>query len=251
MNVYLAEFIGTAMVTTFGGGVVANVVLTKSKAKDAGWMVITTGWALGIAVAVYTVGWVSGAHLNPAVTIALATIGALDLQFVPGYIIAQLLGAMFGSLLMFLAYKKHFDEETDSGALLAIFCTGPAIRDYLWNTVTEVIATAIFIFSILGLGNSHNTLVEFTLSNGDKATGSIGILGALLVGFLVWAMGLCFGGPTGYALNPARDLGPRIMHALLPIKHKGGSDWGYSLVPIVGPILGGVIGALVYQALFS
>ena len=251
MNVYLAEFIGTAMVTAFGGGVVANVLLSKSKGKDSGWIVITTGWAFGIVAAVYTVGWVSGAHLNPAVSIGMAVIGTLSLTYLPGYIVSQILGAMFGSLLVFLAYKKHFDEETNQEALLSIFCTAPAIRDYKWNLVTELIATAIFVFSILGLGNPNNTAVTFTLSNGSKAAGNIGIMGALLVGFLVWAMGLCFGGPTGYALNPARDLGPRIMHAILPIKHKGDSDWGYAFVPIVGPIVGGVIGAVVYQLLFN
>lgn len=251
MNVYLAEFIGTAMMTAFGGGVVASVVLSKSKAKDAGWLVITTGWAFGIAVAVYTVGWISGAHLNPALSIAMAVIGALDWQYLPGYIISQMTGAMFGSLLVFLAYKKHFDEETNQGAMLSIFCTGPAIRDYFWNTVTEIIATAIFVFSILGLGNPNNTTAIFTLSNGKEATGGIGIMGALLVGFLVWAMGLCFGGPTGYALNPARDLGPRIMHAILPIKHKGDSDWVYAFVPIIGPIIGAIIGAVLYQILFN
>lgn len=250
MSVYLAEFIGTAIIIFFGGGVVANVSLTKSKAQGAGWMVITTGWALGIATAVYTVGWISGAHLNPALSIAMAVIGALKWSYVPGYIIAQMLGAMFGSLLVFLTFKLHFDEETNQDALLGIFCTGPAIRNLFWNAVTEILATALFVFGVLGIGNIKNTSVVFTLSNGAEAAGQIGILGGLLVGFLVWALGLCLGGPTGYALNPARDLGPRIMHALLPIKHKGSSDWGYALVPVIGPTIGAVLGAVLYQALF-
>lgn len=251
MNVYLAEFIGTAIIIFFGGGVVANVSLTKSKAQGAGWMVITAAWALGIATAVYTVGWISGAHLNPALSIALAVIGSLKWEYLLGYIVAQILGAMFGSLLVFLTFKLHFDEEENQGALLGIFCTGPAIRNYFWNSVTEILATAMFVFGVLGIGNAKNTAVAFTLSNGAEATGSVGILGGLLVGFLVWAIGMSFGGPTGYALNPARDLGPRIMHAILPIKHKGSSDWAYAWVPIVAPIIGAVLGALLYTAIFN
>ena len=194
MNVYLAEFIGTAIIIFFGGGVVANVSLTKSKAQGAGWMVITAAWALGIATAVYTVGWISGAHLNPALSIALAVIGALKWEYLFGYIAAQILGAMFGSLLVFLTFKLHFDEEENQEALLAIFCTGPAIRNYFWNCVTEILATAMFVFGVLGIGNAKNTAVAFTLSNGAEASGNIGILGGLLVGFLVWAIGMSFSG---------------------------------------------------------
>ena len=236
MNVYLAEFIGTAIIIFFGGGVVANVSLTKSKAQGAGWMVITAAWALGITTAVYTVGWISGAHLNPALSIALAVIGALKWEYLLGYIVAQILGAMFGSLLVFLTFKLHFDEEENQEALLGIFCTGPAIRNYFWNVVTEILATAMFVFGVLGIGNAKNTAVAFTLSNGAEASGNIG---------------MSFGGPTGYAINPARDLGPRIMHAILPIKHKGSSDWAYAWVPIVAPIIGAVAGALLYTAVFN
>lgn len=251
MNVYFAEFIGTAIIIFFGGGVVANVSLKKSKAHGAGWMVITAAWALGIATAVYTVGWISGAHLNPALSIALAVIGSLKWEYLLGYIVMQVLGAMFGSLLVFLTFKLHFDEEEDKETLRGVFCTAPAIRNYFWNGVTEILATAMFVFGVLGIGNVKNTSVAFTLSNGSGASGNIGILGGLLVGFLVWAIGMSFGGPTGYALNPARDLGPRIMHSILPIKHKGHSDWAYAIVPIVAPIIGAVIGATSYTAIFK
>lgn len=251
MNIYLAELIGTALIIVFGAGVVSNVVLGKSNGKDSGWIVITTGWALGVMIAIYTVGWVSGAHLNPAVTIALASIGAFNWSLVPLYIVSQLLGAIIGSTIVFLIYKRQFDEETNQNLLLGIFCTAPTIRDYKWNFITEVLATFIFVFCILGIGNLNNTAVIFSLSNGETITGNINILGALLVGFLVWAMGLSLGGPTGYAINPARDLGPRIAHFLLPIKHKGGSDWGYSWIPVIAPIIGGVLGAKCYVLFFS
>lgn len=232
MAMYGAEFLGTLILILFGGGVVANVVLAKSKGNNGGWIVITAGWGFGVAVGAYVTGWVSGAHLNPALTIALAAIGGISWSLVPGYIISQILGAMAGATLVYLSYKDHFAETDDVGAMLAVFSTGPAIRNTLSNLITEIIGTAILVLGILGITNSNNNM---------------GALGTLLVGFLVWGIGLSLGGPTGYAINPARDLGPRIIHALLPIPGKGDSDWSYSWIPVVGPIIGGLVGAFVYQ----
>ena len=232
MAMYSAEFLGTLILILFGGGVVANVVLSKSKGENSGWIVIATGWGFAVAIAAYITGWVSGAHLNPALTIALATIGDLSWSLVPGYIIAQMLGAMSGATLVFIAYKDHFTATEDAGAKLAVFSTGPAIRNTFSNVVTEIIGTAILVLGILGITHSNNNM---------------GALGTFLVGVLVWGIGLSLGGPTGYAINPARDLGPRIMHALLPISGKGDSDWSYSWIPVVGPIIGGVLGAFIYK----
>ena len=232
MGMYMAEFLGTLILILFGGGVVANVSLTKSKAKDGGWIVITAAWGFGVAVAAYTTGWVSGAHLNPALTIGFAAIGKIPWSLVPGYIVAQILGAMGGAALVFLAFKDHFAETDNADAKLGIFCTSPAIRNYKWNIITEIIGTAILVLGILGINHENN---------------AVGALGALLAGILVWAIGLSLGGPTGYAINPARDLGPRIAHALLPIPGKRDSDWEYAFVPIIGPIVGGLLGAFIYQ----
>lgn len=232
MAVLLAEFIGTMILILLGNGVVANVVLNKSKGNGSGWIVITAGWGFAVAMAVYVTGWVSGAHLNPAVTVALASIGAFDWAMVPGYIMAQMSGAFAGGVLVFLTYKQHYDETDDADGKLATFSTGPAIGGIKWNLVTEIIGTAMLVIGILGITNNNN---------------SVGSMGALLVGILVWSIGLSIGGPTGYAINPARDLGPRIAHALLPIKGKRDSDWAYAWVPVVAPIVGGVLGAQLFD----
>jgi glycerol uptake facilitator protein len=241
MNSYLAEFIGTAMLILFGDGVVANVLLGKSKGQGGGWIVIATGWGLGVAMAVYAVGTFSGAHLNPAVTIGLAVIGKFAPAKVAGYIAAQIAGAMFGALLVWLAYMPHWKETPDTGAKLAVFCTAPAIRSTPSNLISEMIGTATLVFGALAIPSSTN------LSGPGWATG----FGPLIVGLLVFAIGLSLGGPTGYAINPARDFGPRLAHALLPVAGKGGSDWRYAWIPILGPIIGGVIGACAYRLLYT
>lgn len=232
IGLYLGEFLGTAILILLGDGVVANVVLKKSKGENSGWIVITAGWGFAVAVAVYVTGWVCGAHLNPAVTIGLASIGSFSWGLVPGYIIAQLIGAFTGAVLVYLSYKDHFAATEDGGSKLAVFATGPAIRNTNSNIITEIIGTAILVLGILGITHANN---------------NVDALGAFLVGILVWAIGLSLGGPTGYAINPARDLGPRIAHAILPIPNKGDSDWGYAYIPVIAPIIGGVIGAFIYQ----
>jgi glycerol uptake facilitator protein len=241
MSPYLAEFIGTAMLVLFGDGVVANVVLAKSKGQGGGWIVIATGWGLAVAMAVYAVGTISGAHLNPAVTIGLAAIGKFAPAKVAGYIIAQVSGAMFGAMLVWLAYLPHWKETPDAGTKLAVFCTGPAIRSAPSNLLCEIIGAATLVFGALAIPSSSN------LSGPGWATG----FGPLIVGLLVFAIGLSLGGPTGYAINPARDFGPRLAHAILPIAGKGGSDWRYAWIPIVGPIIGGVLGAWAYRLLYT
>lgn len=237
MSVGLAEFLGTMLLVLLGDGVVANVVLTKSKGEGSGWIVITTGWALAVAVAAYSVGAVSGAHLNPAVTIGLATIGRFPWSDVPGYLLAQMAGAFIGAVLVWLAYRPHFSLTADPAAKLSVFCTAPAVRRPSANLITEVIGTAVLVIGVLAILRPANLA---------PSTGFAAGLGPLLVGVLVWSIGLSLGGPTGYAINPARDLGPRLAHAILPIAGKGSSDWAYAWVPIVGPIFGGVVGALVY-----
>jgi glycerol uptake facilitator protein len=241
MNPYLAEFVGTAMLILFGDGVVANVLLGKSKGQGGGWIVITFGWSMGVTMAVYAVGTISGAHINPAVTIGLAVIGQFAPAKVAGYVAAQIAGAMFGALLVWLAYLPHWRETPDTGAKLAVFCTGPAIRSTAANLLCEIIGTATLVFGVLAIPSGTN------LTEPGWATG----FGPLIVGLLVFAIGLSLGGPTGYAINPARDLGPRLAHAILPIAGKGGSDWRYSWIPIVGPILGGIIGAWTYRLLYT
>jgi glycerol uptake facilitator protein len=229
-----------------GDGVVANVLLAKTKGHNSGWIVITTGWGLAVAMAVYAVGRVSGAHLNPAVTFGLASIDSLAWAEVPTYLAGEMVGAMLGAVLVYVSYYRHWGATDDPAAKLAVFCTGPAIRSPVANLVTEIIGTALLMFGILGIG--ANALEIQSASEIDlSAVFSTGIA-PLLVGFLVWAIGLSLGGPTGYAINPARDLGPRIVHALLPIDGKGDSDWGYAWIPVVGPIVGGVMGALLFQA---
>ncbi len=246
MEIFLAEVVGTAILILLGDGVVANVVLAKTKGHNSGWIVIATAWGLAVAMAVYAVGRVSGAHLNPAVTLGLASISSLAWAQVPIYVAGQMLGAIVGAVLVYLSYMPHWQATDDQAAKLAVFCTGPAIRSPGANFLTEVIGTAMLLFGVLAIG--ANALEIQSASDIDmSAVYSTGIA-PLLVGFLVWAIGLSLGGPTGYAINPARDLGPRIAHALLPIAGKGDSDWGYSWVPVVGPIIGGVIGALLFQA---
>ncbi len=233
MAPWVAEIIGTMILILLGDGVVANVVLGKTKGQASGWIVITTGWAMAVAMAVYAVGRISGAHINPAVTIALAAIGKFPWSDVPLYIVGQFIGAFIGAVLVWLAYYPHWAETPDPALKRAVFCTAPNIRNYGLNFITEVIGTFMLVFGVLAI--LANKLAEG--------------LTPLLVGLLVWAIGLSLGGPTGYAINPARDLGPRIAHAVLPIPGKGDSDWAYAWVPVVGPIVGGLIGALLFVAL--
>lgn len=250
MNPFLAEFIGTFILVLLGDGVVANVVLKKSKGNDSGWIVVTAGWGLAVAFAVYASGRVSGAHINPAVTIALASIGDFSWTQVPGYIAAQIAGAIFGALFVWLAYLPHWSVTEDQVGKLAIFATVPAIRKPVANMLTELIGTSMLVFGVLVLGSvSRDALALDANVNQGLVTAFSHFTGPCLVGLLVLSIGLSLGGPTGYAINPARDLGPRITHAILPIPGKGGSDWGYAWVPIVGPILGGFLGAFLFKIL--
>jgi glycerol uptake facilitator protein len=246
MQAYLGEFIGTMLLILLGDGVVAGVLLRNSKAENSGWIVITFGWGMAVAVAVYCVGQFSGAHINPAVTIGLAVTGQFDWAMVPGYIIAQFLGAFVGAVLVWLAYLLHWRETADPGLKLGVYCTAPAIYNTPANLITEIIGTFVLVFGIFGIVANAGAV------GGDAASSVIGSgLNPLLVGLLVLGIGLSLGGPTGYAINPARDLGPRIAHAVLPIAGKGGSDWGYSWTPVVGPIIGGILGAVTFTALFG
>jgi len=247
MTVYLAECIGTALLILLGNGVVATVVLNKSKGQGGGWIVITLGWGLAVAFGVYAVGRISGAHINPAVTVALASIGAFPWSQVAGYIAAQMIGAMIGATLVYLTYLAHWEETEDAGGKLACFATAPAIRKIGPAVITELIGTAVLVFGVLVIGK-----IALGASDSSEAAWTAAVstyFGPLLVGMLVLSIGLSLGGPTGYAINPARDLGPRIMHALLPIKGKGSSDWSYAWVPIVAPILGGIAGAQLFNFL--
>jgi glycerol uptake facilitator protein len=247
MQAYLAEFIGTMILIILGDGVVAGVLLKNSKAENSGWIVITFGWGMAVAIAVYAVGSISGAHINPAVTIGLASIGAFDWVQVPGYVIAQLLGAFVGAVLVWLAYLPHWGPTEDAGLKLGVFSTAPAYRNTVANITTEIIGTAMLVFGVLGIVNNANVIGAAGAPDLAAVFGS-GIA-PLLVGLLVLGIGLSLGGPTGYAINPARDLGPRIAHAVLPIAGKGGSDWGYSWIPVVAPIIGGIIGAVLWNIL--
>ena len=240
MNIFTAEVVGTALLILFGDGVVAGVLLNHSKAQNAGWIVITMGWGLAVAIAVYAVAQFSGAHINPAVTIGLASIGAMPWGDVPIFILGQFVGAFIGAVLVYLAYLPHWGETEDPGLKLAVYCTGPAIRKTGPNIVCEVIGTAALLIGVLSLGYAESP---------GAASATAGLT-PLLVGLLVVGIGLSLGGPTGYAINPARDLGPRIAHAVLPIAGKGDSDWGYSWIPVVGPIVGGVAGAVLFNVLW-
>ena len=235
-TIFLYEIAGTAMLTLLGGGVVANVVLGKTKGNGGGWLLINVGWGLAVFAGVWT-AYKTGAHLNPAVTLGLAASGGEYADGIPvtlgntfAYLAAEMIGAFVGAVLAWMAYKNHYDQETDPGAILGSFSTGPEIRSYGWNLVTEIIATFVLVFVIIMFGNTPSGL------------------GPLAVALLVVSIGASLGGPTGYAINPARDLGPRLAHAVLPIPHKGGNDWGYSWVPVLGPIIGGVLAGLASMA---
>jgi len=241
MSPFLAELLGTMLLVILGDGVVANVVLTKTKGQNGGWIVITAGWAFAVTVAVYAVGTFSGAHLNPAVTIGLAAIGKFAWASVPMYIAGQMLGAFLGATIVWLAYLPHWAVTASQDSKLAVFCTGPAIRNTYSNLLTEIIGTAVLVLGVLTILTPKNLNPEHGWNVG---------FGPALVGVIVWAIGLSLGGPTGYAINPARDLGPRLAHAVLPISGKGTSDWGYAWIPVAGPIIGGVIAAFLYKALW-
>jgi glycerol uptake facilitator protein len=247
MQNYLAEFVGTLILVLLGDGVVAAVLLRHSKAENSGWIVITIGWGMAVAIAVYSVGRISGAHINPAVTVGLASTGAFPLADVIPYIIAQFLGAFTGAVLVFLAYSNHWAATENPALKLGVFCTAPEIRNPVSNFVTEVIGTAMLLFGVLAISGN---VAEFA-NVGDLDLSVVFATGIapLLVGLLVLSIGLSLGGPTGYAINPARDLGPRIAHAVLPIPGKGGSDWSYAWIPVVAPLVGGVLGALAYTVL--
>ena len=236
MDIFPAEVIGTALLILLGDGVVAAVLLAQSKAQNSGWIVITWGWGMAVMLAVFAVGQFSGAHLNPAVTLGFAVIGDTEWSDVPAYLGGEFVGAMIGAFLVWAAYSNHWGATEDPGLKLAVFSTGPAIRNTVANLITEIIGTFVLVFGVLAIF-------------ADEATAATG-LGGLLVGLLVLAIGLSLGGPTGYAINPARDLGPRIMHAILPIPGKGPSDWGYAWIPVVGPIIGGIIGAVAFNAFY-
>jgi len=231
MSPFFAEFFGTAMILVFGSGVVSNVLLNSTKGNNGGWIVITFGWAIGVFTGVLIAAPYSGAHLNPAVTIALVIAHKFSISQAPLYIVAQILGAMFGSGLAWLAYKKHFDATEEGDLKLAVFCTGPNIRSYWYNFITEVIGTYVLALAVLYMAEPEVGL---------------GSLNALPVALVVLGIGLSLGGPTGYAINPARDLGPRIMHFLLPIGNKRDSDWSYSWVPVLGPAVGGSLAAIMF-----
>jgi glycerol uptake facilitator protein len=227
--IFLSETVGTALLLTLGGGVVANVALTKTKGFNGGTLMVNFGWGLAVFVGILA-SYSSGAHLNPAVSIAQLILGNITFAAFLVYVAAQMVGAIIGAVVVWLAYKQHFDEEPDPATKLGVFSTGPAIRNYGWNLVTEIIGTFVLVFTIIAITNG--------------ASPNLGPLGGLAVALLVVGIGASLGGPTGYAINPARDLGPRIAHAFLPIKGKGGSDWSYAWVPVVGPLVGGALAAL-------
>ena len=246
MQAYFSEFIGTLILILLGNGVVANVVLRKTKGNSSGWIVITAGWGFAVAIAAYITGWMGGAHQNPAVTIALASSGLFEWSQVLGYIISQMLGAMAGMLVVYLNYKLHYDETSNGEDVRGTFCTAPAIRSNLYNFICEFTGTFVLLIGIRGITYSEVFKTTFQ-SSGGEIIGTVGIMGSFLVGILVWAIGLSLGGTTGYAINPARDLAPRIVHAILPMKNKIDSDWSYAWIPVLAPILGGVFGSLVFD----
>ncbi|WP_100489339.1 MIP/aquaporin family protein [Sporolactobacillus pectinivorans] len=234
MEAFLGELAGTFIMVLLGDGAVANVILKKSKAENSGWIVITAGWAFAVAIPVWIFGSVSGAHFNPAVTLGLACIGKFPWSSAAAYMTAQFIGAFLAAVVLFLHFYKHFEATTDPATKLGVFSTGPAIRSKFFNFFGEFINTFVLLFGIVGIVSQK------------MAPGLMG----LAIGILIFAIGLSLGGTTGYAINPARDLAPRIAHALLPIPGKGGSDWAYAWIPVVGPILGGICGAFAYVLLF-
>jgi len=236
MTPFLAELLGTALLILLGDGVVANVVLNQSKAKGGGWIVITAGWGIAVFVGVYVSATISGAHINPAVTIGLATAGAFPWSLVPSYLLAQFLGGALGAFVVWLHFRPHFNITDDPAIKLGVFCTAPAIRNAPANLISEIIGTIVLVLGVFYLAEAQI---------GDQKA-SLGSLDALPVALLVTGIGLSLGGTTGYAINPARDLSPRIMHALLPIKGKGDSDWSYSWIPVIGPFIGGALAAFIF-----
>jgi len=234
MSPVLGELIGTCLLVLLGNGVVANVVLNKSKGNNSGWLTIATGWGVALFVGVYAVAATSGAHLNPAVSIGIGAAGKFCWGEVLGYIIGQMFGAMLGALIVWITYRQHFDQTQDADAQLAAFCTGPAIRSPFDNLVAEAVGTFVLVFGIMSIASPQD---------------SLGALDELPVAMLLFGIGLSLGGPTGFAVNPARDLGPRIMHAILPISNKRDSDWGYAYVPVIGPTIGGLVAAFVFKLL--
>ncbi|QJD61508.1 aquaporin family protein [Streptococcus dysgalactiae subsp. equisimilis] len=232
---FTGELLGTFILVLLGDGVVSACILNKTKAQNSGWIAIVLGWGIAVTVAVYISGFMSGAHLNPAVTLAMAAIGSLPWSQVVTYLVAQFLGAMLGALVLYLHYYPHWKETKDAGTILACFSTGPAIRHTWSNLFGEALGTAVLVITVMAIGP-------------NKVTAGFG---PIIVGFVVMAVGFSLGATTGYAINPARDLGPRIMHALLPIPNKGDSDWSYAWIPVLGPILGGVAGALIYQVILN
>lgn len=244
MNEFTAELIGTAVLILLGGGVVSNVILKKTIGNGSGWIVITTGWALAVFAGVVIAGPISGAHLNPAVSIGLAFANKFEWEKVPMYALAQLLGAMIGCFLNWAMYKDHFDASSDEpGSQLGVFSTGPAIPNNFRNVLSEVLGTFVLIFCVFYFSDANGTVGKEEVNIG------LGSVGALPVALIVWSIGLSLGGTTGYAINPARDLGPRIMHAILPMKGKGSSNWGYAWIPVAGPIIGALLAALLFNFL--
>jgi glycerol uptake facilitator protein len=235
VDIIPAEIIGTALLILLGDGVVAAVLLARSKAENGGWIVITFGWGFAVMVGAYAVGQFSGAHLNPAVTVGLWINGNIDFGDAIQYFIGEFIGAMIGAILVLGSYWQHFQATEDPGLKLAVFSTGPAIRNPFWNMITEIVGTFVLVLGILAIA----------VDPGNKGPADSG-LSTLLVAFLVVAIGLSLGGPTGYAINPARDLGPRIIHAIFPVPGKGSSDWSYAWIPVAGPLIGGALGALLY-----
>ncbi len=241
MHPYIAEFVGTGLLVLLGNGVVANAILKGTKGYPGNWLLITSGWGVAVFAAVASVGQYSGAHINPAVTVGLALAGAFDWQQVPAFIIAQFAGAFVGTTLVFLVYYKHYQITDDPAVKLGTFATGPAIRAPGWNLLSEVVGTFVLVFAVLYFVSAGEVTV-----NGEAIPVGMGSIGALPIALLIFAIGMSLGGTTGYAINPARDLGPRIAHALLPIPGKGPSDWGYAWVPVVGPLIGAVL-AVAFQ----
>ncbi|MFD3155520.1 MIP/aquaporin family protein [Haloimpatiens sp. FM7330] len=234
MSPYLAEFLGTMLLILLGDGVVANVNLKKTGGNNSGLIVIATGWAFAVGIPVYIFGTASGAHFNPAVTIGLASIGKFAWSQVPGYIVSQMAGGFVGAVLVWLHYKPHFDVTEDKAIKRGVFCTAPSIPNTPFNFISEFIGTFVLVFGILGIGQTEMA----------------GGINPFVVALIIWVIGLSLGGTTGYAINPARDLAPRIAHAVLPIKDKGDSNWGYAWIPVVAPIVGGIVAALLYAAVF-
>lgn len=237
LSIFLAELFGTFLLILLGNGVVASALLSRSKGEKGGWIVITAGWGFAVAVAVYTIGWISGGHINPAVTFGFALTGRTPWMMVPIYWAGQMIGAMLGAIVVWLSYYSHWKLTRNPTLKLLCFCTKPVIRNDKWNFLTEVVATAVLLIGILGMLNSQGGL-------------SMG-MAPYMIGVLIWSIGLSLGGPTGFAINPARDLGPRIMHTWLPIAGKGNSDWSYAWIPIFGPLLGAALGVFLYHIFIS